>query len=122
MILNLRTQTYTYKSTAGGAFNEQPDQVARLIENHSNSILYFCEDGGKGDNSPGVFGRTTNGKYFDIFRGTFPNVDETTGLAFSPNGRHMYVSYQHVGIIYDIWRDDGLPFSGAMLDIKYHAT
>jgi sugar lactone lactonase YvrE len=71
---------------------------------------------------PVVFGRSVNGKYFDVFRGTFPNVDETTGLAFSPNGRHMYVSYQHVGIIYDVWRDDRLPFSGAMLDIKYHAT
>jgi uncharacterized protein len=122
MILNLRKQTYTYTSTAGGAFNEQPDQVARLVKNDPNSVLYFCEDGGKGANSPGVFGRSVNGKYFDVFRGTFPNVDETTGLAFSPNGRHMYVSYQHVGIIYDVWRDDGLPFSGAMLDIKYHAT
>jgi hypothetical protein len=53
MILNLRKQTYTYTSTAGGAFNEQPDQVARLVKNDPNSVLYFCEDGGKGANSPG---------------------------------------------------------------------
>jgi uncharacterized protein len=120
MILNLTAMTYTYESTVGGAFNEQPDQVARLVKDDPNSILYFCEDGGKGDNSPGVSGRSPNGEYFDIFRGTFPNKDETSGLAFSPDRSHMYVSYQHVGIIYDLWRDDGLPFSGAMLDIKYH--
>lgn len=122
MILNLRTMTYTYESTASGAFNEQPDQVARLVRNDDKAILYFCEDGGQGGNSPGVFGRSSNGKYFTILRGRFPNADETTGLAFSPDGYHMYVSFQKVGIIYDIRRVDGLPFSGAMLDIKYHST
>jgi hypothetical protein len=64
--------TLSYESTVGGAFNEQPDQVARLVKDDPNSILYFCEDGGKGDNSPGVSGRSPNGEYFDIFRGTFP--------------------------------------------------
>jgi hypothetical protein len=121
MILNLRDMTYTYESTVGGAFNEQPDQVARLVKSTADSILYFCEDGGRGDGSPGVFGRNADGKYFTILDGTFEHKDETTGLAFSPDGYHMYVSYQKVGVIYDVWRRDGLPFTGAMLDIKYHA-
>lgn len=120
MILNLRNMTYTYTSTMSGAFNEQPDQVARLLKGTSHSILYFCEDGGLGATSPGVFGRSPNGKYFTILRGSFPQKDETTGLAFSPDGHHMYVAYQNVGIIYDVWRVDGLKFSGAVLDIKYH--
>lgn len=121
LILNLRTMTYTYESTVGGAFNEQPDQVARLVKGTADSILYFCEDGGLGANSPGVFGRSADGKYFHIFDGTFEHKDETSGLAFSPDGYHMYVSYQKAGILYDVWRRDGLPFTGAMLDIKYHS-
>ena len=32
-----------------------------------------------------------------------------------------YISFQHVGIIYDVTRDDGRPFNGKLLDIKYHA-
>ena len=46
---------------------------------------------------------------------------ETTGLAFSPDGKLMYVSFQSPGIIFEISRMDGMPFYGATLDIKYHA-
>jgi hypothetical protein len=120
MILNMKTLTYTIESTVGGAFDQQPDQVARLVDD-ADSILYFCEDGGKNQISPGVHGRNVDGRYFTILEGTFPNNDETTGLAFSPSGHLMYVSYQKTGIIYELKRDDGLPFHGAMLDIKYHA-
>jgi hypothetical protein len=120
MILNLRTFTYTIESTVGGAFDQQPDQVARLVDD-ADSILYFCEDGGKNQISPGVHGRNVDGRYFTILEGTFPIPDETTGLAYSPSGHHMYVSYQKTGIIYEIKREDGLPFHGSMLDIKYHA-
>ena len=42
-------------------------------------------------------------------------------LAFSPDNKHMYVSYQHDGLIYDIVREDGYPFGSMRLDIKYHA-
>lgn len=48
--------------------------------------------------------------------------DETTGLAFGRNAMHMYVSYQEGGWIYDCTRDDGRPFDGSTLDIKYHAS
>jgi hypothetical protein len=121
-ILNLRTMRYTYHSTKSGAFNQQPDQVARVTPNDPNSVLYFCEDGGQGQDGPGVHGRGRNGQFFSILQGTFPNQDETTGLSFSPDGYHMYVSFQKVGTIYDIWRTDNFPFQGAMLDIKYHAV
>lgn len=39
-----------------------------------------------------------------------------------PDGYHTYVAFQRAGFIYDIRRVDGLPFSGAILDIKYLAT
>jgi hypothetical protein len=43
----------------------------------------------------GVFGRNAQGKYFTIMTGrTDLREDETTGLAFSPDAKHMYVSYQ----------------------------
>ena len=31
---------------------------------------------------------------------------------FSPNGMHLYVSFQHVGSSYDVARDDGWSFQG----------
>ena len=49
------------------------------------------------------------------------HVSETTGLAFSPDRKHMYVAAQSPGIIYDVTRLDGLRFDAAALDIKYHA-
>ena len=118
LILNLRTMRYTYHSTRSGAFNHQPDQVARLVDD-DESILYFCEDGGR---DPGVHGRNHRGRFFTILYGSFSGAEETTGLAFSPDGLRMYVSFQNIGIIYEVTRDDGRPFQGELLDIKYHAT
>ena len=43
-------------------------------------------------------------------------------LAFSPDNKHMYLSYQSDGIIYDVTRMDGYPFGAHRLDIKYHAS
>ena len=48
--------------------------------------------------------------------------DETTGLAFSPDLRHMYVAYQDNGHFFDIYRYDGLPFSATSLNLKSHNT
>jgi len=80
---------------------------------------YFCEDAGA---SSGVFGQNKNGKYFTIIIGkTGLKEDESTGLAFSRGAKNMYVSYQEGGIIYDCTRDDGRPFNGRTLTIKYNA-
>jgi len=136
VILDLKDQTYTYESTRSGSFNAQPDQVARILNgnniddnidnniHHSeeNKILYFCEDGGRRQDGPGIFGRDGSGRYFTIvYSDSFTMASETTGLAYSPTGHDMYVSYQEVGKIYKFSRLDQRPFHGNMLDIKYHA-
>jgi hypothetical protein len=110
-------------STASGAFDSNPDQIARVLDFSNGStdgILYFCEDG---EEDCGVHGRDAQGRFFTILEdGTGALSGETTGLAFSPNGMFMYVSFQKPGIIFEISRTDGRPFYGATLDIKYHAN
>ena len=59
------------------------------------------------------------GRFFTIMDGGNYKT-ESTGLAFSPDKKHMYVSFQSYGI-FEITRDDGRPFDGQSLDIKYHA-
>jgi hypothetical protein len=113
-ILNLDNHSYINTSTKTGLFNGQPDQITRIVG--SNGILYFTEDGGK---PAGIHGRDNSGRYFTILEGINMS-DETTGLAFSPNKKHMYVAYQDTGILFDITRRDGEPFDGRTLDIKYH--
>lgn len=112
-ILHLDRKTFEEQSTRSGVFDGMPDQVARIVD---DGLLYFCEEGGVEN---GVHARDTNGRFFTILESdTFS--DETTGLAFSPNGKRMYVSFQHSGKIYDIWREDGLPFDGKTLNVRYH--
>jgi hypothetical protein len=115
IVLDLDTMAYTVHSTKFGMFDGQPDQIKRLVKG-SRNLLYFCEEGGKEN---GIHARDENGWFYTIAESD-ELEDETTGLAFSPNGKHMYVSYQHTGIIYDIWREDGLPFHGKTLNVKYH--
>jgi hypothetical protein len=119
-ILDLDKLTYEVSSTVSGAFNGEPDQLARLLNNtNSDGILYFCEDT---ETKAGVHGRDRNGKYFSILQaeGGGGNDGETSGIAFSPGNRFLYVSFQQVGKIFEVKRTDGLPFSGQRLDIKYH--
>ena len=88
VILDLAQMTYTYSSTESGAFDQQPDQVGRLVED-DESVLYFCEDGGS---SSGVFGRSALGNYYTILEGrTDDEEDETTGtfLITFRNTRHL---------------------------------
>lgn len=114
---------FTRTSTKSGAFDGQPDQVARVLNfetGATDGILYFCEDGGTGDKH-GVHGRDSNGEYFTILEDASDEfTGETTGLAFAPNGMFMYVSFQGPGLIYEITRDDGYPFYGAALEILHH--
>jgi hypothetical protein len=122
-IINLDDNTFVRSSTVSGAFDSQPDQVARVLNfanGTTDGILYFCEDGA--DNC-GVHGRDSQGRFFTILQdGSGGLIGESTGLAFSPGGIFMYVSFQKPGIIYEIRRTDGLPFYGAKLDIKYHSN
>lgn len=116
-ILDLDAGTYTGSSTVSGAFNGQPDQVARLLDDVDQDLLYFCEDVGT---FAGVHGRDANGKYYTILQAETGLDGETSGLAFGPENMLMYVSFQTAGRIYEIRRTDGRPFSGQRLDIKYH--
>ena len=84
-ILDLDAMTYEVETTESGLFDGQPDQVKRLIDEDGNSMLYFCEEAGSRN---GVHARNENGWYFTIFEST-EGIGETTGLAFSPNGKYM---------------------------------
>lgn len=112
-ILDLDGNTFERKSTRSGVFDGEPDQVKRIV---GDGLLYFCEENGSAN---GVHARDQNGWFFTVFEADDFN-DETTGLAFSPDAKHMYVSFQHTGQIYDIWREDGLPFTGQTLNVRYH--
>uniref|UniRef100_A0A7S1YNU4 SMP-30/Gluconolactonase/LRE-like region domain-containing protein n=1 Tax=Grammatophora oceanica TaxID=210454 RepID=A0A7S1YNU4_9STRA len=120
--MDLENLTYERSSTVAGAFNQEPDQIRHILGEsgtgvaEGGDIVYFCEDGG---NDAGVHGRDSSGNFYSILDGPGHN-GETTGLDLSPDRRRMYVSYQDERIIYEITRDDGLPFNGIKLDIKYH--
>lgn len=114
-ILDLDAMTYEVQSTVSGVFDGMPDQMQRLVHEEYD-LLYFCEEGGREN---GIHARDTNGWFFTILESAELN-DETTGLDFSPDGKHMYVAFQENGLIFDITREDGLPFHGRTLDVKYH--
>jgi secreted PhoX family phosphatase len=112
--LDLAAKTWMSSSTVSGAFDKQPDQIQKVVGD--NEFLYFCEDGGS---SSDVHGRNSNGDFFTIVRGDGYGT-ETTGLAFSPDNKFMYVSFQENSNIYAFWRTDGLSFDAVKADIKYH--
>lgn len=120
MILDLNTGRYERRSTESGAFAGQPDQIRKITGNSTlEDIVYFCEDSSPdGDN--GVHGRDNLGNFYTILQGR--GLGETTGLDFSPDKKKMYVSFQDSGRIYEITRQDGYPFGGTRLDIKYHSA
>lgn len=127
-ILNLNTMTYRNVTTQMGLFDGQPDQVDVLLNNqHGNTqypdaitadtiLLYFTEDTNR---TAGIHGRTILGDYVPILQSTY-YVDETVGMAFSPNYRYMYMGYQNAGVVFEISRTDTLPFYGTTLNVKYH--
>lgn len=112
--LDLSGNAWNSTSTLSGAFNLQPDQLARVISDRE--VLYFCEDGGGASD---IHGRDLTGQFYTIVNGTGWST-ETTGLAFSPDYMFMYVAFQGPSVIYEIKRDDGLPFSGEVAGTKYH--
>ena len=80
LILNLDGNTYRRCSTDRGLYDGQPDQIQRLAKG-SNSIFYFCEDGGK---EVGIHVRDRNGWFYTILEAAIDNR-ETSGLAISPD-------------------------------------
>mmetsp|Transcript_6853 Transcript_6853/g.14963 ORF Transcript_6853/g.14963 Transcript_6853/m.14963 type:complete len:854 (+) Transcript_6853:200-2761(+) len=118
-ILDLDHGTYTQQHTENGRFDGDPDQMQRLIGDNGkdeHGIVYFTESGG---DDAGIHGRDGQGRYFTILESPVYK-EETTGLAFSPDHRHMYLAYQMNGILFDVWRKDGLPFTGKTFNLQYH--
>lgn len=131
-VLDLDNETYVSSSVNDyslykGEFAHQPDQ---LVRNNDGKFLYLTEDGGK---TPGVYAIDTQGQSYTIFEAyedTYFN-DETTGLAFSPDGTVMYACFQDCGCevsgekdcgcLMAFWRDDGRSFDGATMSLKFHS-
>jgi hypothetical protein len=122
------TSNWGNPMAGGGAFNSQPDQIVR-----NGEYLYFTEDGG---GTTGVYAahKSTGAKYaiFEAIFNLYSN-DETTGLAFSPNGTRMYAAFQdctflglctsslNCGCLLEFSRVDGRSFDGSTLNLKHHA-
>jgi len=135
-ILDLEAQTYVESHTddrqvdmngndlpladtnTTGPFAGQPDQIRAFLDDTDDSLVYFCEDVG---DKAGIHARNSTGEFYTIAQdeGGF-HSGETTGLAFSPDHKHMYVAWQSKGYIYDITRADGRSFGGETLTIQYH--
>jgi len=116
--LDLDAMTYVVDSTKSGAFDGRPDQVKR-IAGGGKGILYFCEEGGAGGGE-GVFGRDETNQFFTILETSGFN-SETTGLAFSPDKKFMFVALQWQSSIWQFWREDGFLFDGDFIDIHHHS-
>jgi secreted PhoX family phosphatase len=113
---DLDTMTYFNQSTVSGLFDGGPDQMKRIVGD-SGDLLYFTEEGGI---DAGIHARDASGRFYTVLESPV-YASETTGLSFSPDGIHLYVAYQDVGYLCDVWREDGLPFQGRTLNVKYHA-
>jgi hypothetical protein len=122
IVCTLSRRNLRYCSTNGGLFNGQPDQIVRMFDDHTadvnDALIYFTEDGGK---LAGVHARDVHGQFFTVLE-SYKYADETTGLSFSPDAKHLYVAYQTNGLLFDITRTDGLPFYARTINLKYHST
>jgi hypothetical protein len=126
-ICNLDTGEFRTESTddpglltGDGSFSEQPDYVS---QGAGSDLLYFTEDGG----IPGLYARrTSTGKYSAILEAEHDKykTDEITGLSWSPDWTRLYVCIQDIGILFEITRDDGMPFEhdDQQLRLNYHSN
>lgn len=118
--LDMDSMTYTVESTyvkhmsGGGSFGNGPDHLLAL----PSGILYFTEDGG---DTPGIF--AYNGSDFlTLLEANADQYkrDETTGIAFSPDGKFLLFCIQERGHCFQASRIDGQPFDGQnVLKWKY---
>jgi hypothetical protein len=116
--LNLDDFTWYSTSTVSGLFDGQPDQLQRLLGD-SRDLLYFTEEGGR--TGAGIHARDSESRFYTIVE-SVDYASETTGLSLSPDGRFMFVAYQNDGLLFCLFRRDGLPFQAEHLDVKYHTS
>lgn len=113
--LDLDSNRFCSESTFHGAFGGASDQIANFIGDNGQALLYFTEESDHG----GLHARTADGSYFTIFESAIYR-EETTGVAFSPDKIHLYAAYQINGLLLDVTRKDGLPFTGEEVNMRYH--
>ena len=115
MILSLLDGTYTMQSTDTARFKGLPDQVVRIDIPGTSATLYFSN---VTDGTGEIGARNEQGTY-TIIEAVGHTGDNTTGLAFSPDGKHLYFAIQGAGLLYDISRDDGRGFDAEPPVIVY---
>ena len=113
--LDLDNGTYSVETTiakglkGGGSFGNGPDHLLATSE----GLLYFSEDGGP---DPGVY--VYDGSQYkalvEAYTGRYKN-DETTGIAISPDQKHIFFCIQEAGVLFQVSRVDGLPFQGGRI-------
>lgn len=81
--LDLDGNTYTAQSTVRGLFDGEPDQISTFLRDDGSKVIYFSEDGGE---LAGIHALNEAGELFTILEG-IEWATETTGIAFSPDGR-----------------------------------
>ena len=59
-------------------------------------------------------------EFYTMVRGDGQN-DETSGISWSPDNKHMYVAIQGTSDIYHMWRLDGLAFNDTVAGTVYHS-
>jgi len=107
--LDLKKKTYAQYTTKCGDFTQEPDQIAML-----GKTLYFANDG----TFPcGVYGFHKKGGFYKIVSSQDYNT-ETSGIAFSPDNKYMYVAWQSAAV-WQFWREDGYAFNEKAADIVY---
>jgi len=107
--LDLDTGGYKVTSTNTGLFDGEPNTVRYVEGKDGTALLYMTENGGE---RAGIHALDGQGRLFTVLEGFYEPW--TSGFAISPDGNHMYVSFQKDGLVFDITRDDGLSFFDAM--------
>ncbi|CAB9531516.1 osmC-like protein [Seminavis robusta] len=108
--LDLDEGNYTFEVPD---FDGQPDQSTTVVQDDGSKLIYFTEEAhpfwGFFGSQVGLYTRDEAGEYTTILFGD-DYSPETTGVAFSPDGLHMYFAYQTDGYLFDVTRTDGLSF------------
>ena len=123
-ILDLDNANYTRISPQEDGMNLSADQLIRLSGDNSG-IIYMTNHGWKAK-AGGIYTRDAEGRYSTILESTL-NEDGyqmdrlTTGLAFSPSGKYMYVCWQRAGACFSVLRKDGRRIAGSLTNsVRYH--
>ena len=103
--LDLDAGTYTRTSTRKGLLEGEPNEIRYVTGNNGETLLYMTEADGQ---RSGVHARTESGLLYTLLEGSYQTL--TSGLALSPCGHHLYVSFKRDGLVFDITRDDGQSF------------